>query len=226
MKNFKYFLKNKLKTFIFAFFCIGFLWSFVSISYAAGYTSVGWGDTNGATTGTSAGSSYSVSTNNKSLYANAVRNKLTGGSVKITGPNTYGSTLMANVTPPSPTPDSYTYQWYYTDTPGATTGGTAISGATSSTYTIGSGMVGKYIYVVVGAIKENYDGITLVDATDTTNNTTQAVAKQNLSVSTTNYSASYDANTHYATVKVTSPIWREYKLWTKCNNCWSSKQFI
>ena len=76
-----------------------------------------------------------------------MRNKLTGGSVKITGPNTYGSTLTANVTPPSPTPDSYTYQWYYTDTPGATTGGT------------------------------------------------------------TNYSASYDANTHYATVKVTSPNW-------------------
>ncbi len=49
-----------------------------------------------------------------------------------------------------------TYQWYYTDVAGATSGGTAIEGATSSQYTVGHGLVGKYLYVVMSGTKENY----------------------------------------------------------------------
>ena len=75
-----------------------------------------------------------------------------------------------------------TYQWYYTSTSGATTGGTAISGATNSTYQIGPNLIGKYIYVVVTASKANYLTTTWSDATDATFNTTSAVAKRPITI--------------------------------------------
>ena len=44
-----------------------------SITPTSGFTSVGWSTTNGDTTGTAAGSSYTLSSNGSTLYANAVK---------------------------------------------------------------------------------------------------------------------------------------------------------
>ena len=85
--------------------------------------------------------------------------------------------------------------------------GTAINGATSSTYTIDKSLVGKYIYVVVTATKDNYNTATWNAKTGATENTTAAVAKQDLSVTATPYSAVYNGNTNYAKVQVTSSEW-------------------
>ena len=68
------------------------------------------------------------------------------GSVSISGTTTWGDTLTANVTTNSD--GTKRYQWYYNNS-NSTSGGTAISGATSSTYTIDSAYVDKYIYVRV-----------------------------------------------------------------------------
>ena len=102
------------------------------------------------------------------------------GSVIIRGVNTYGVTLTADVL--NTDSATLTYQWYYTSTSGATTGGTAISGATNSTYQIGPNLIGKYIYVVVTASKANYLTTTWSDATDAMFNTTSAVAKRPITI--------------------------------------------
>ncbi len=65
-------------------------------------------------------------------------------SVEITGTVAYGETLTANVTTNSN--GVISYQWY-SNTIQSTSDGTEIPGATGSTYTIGSGLTGKYIYV-------------------------------------------------------------------------------
>jgi len=96
------------------------------------------------------------------LYGKTIKNTLSG-SVSISGDVIYGNTLTANpnITADPNTQnagasaDSYTYQWYSNST-NSTSGGTAISGATSKTYTIGTGLIDKYIYVVVTAKKNNY----------------------------------------------------------------------
>ena len=156
-------------------------------------------------------------------YAAAVTNKTAAASstcvnhsilkaaatntIKITGTNTWGSTLTATITTNSD--GAKGYQWYYSSTAGATSGGTAISGATSATYTIDKSLIGKYIYVVgtVGA-GTNWNAATnSVDATDATTNTTQAVDKKTLSVTRTNYSAQYDAAAHGVIVKVNNSDW-------------------
>ncbi|MGM9882539.1 MAG: InlB B-repeat-containing protein [Bacilli bacterium] len=105
----------------------------------------------------------------------SVTGNLSGGSVKITGTNTYGETLTATVTDTTPSA-SYQYQWYY-NTTNSTTGGTLISGANISTYEIGSGLAGKYIYVVVTASKSSYNSKSFSDITDDDNNTTATVSK-------------------------------------------------
>lgn len=75
------------------------------------------------------------------------------GNVKIVGKNQAGVTLTAqtNITPKN---CELTYQWF-TNTTNSTTGGTAIAGATTSTYIVKENDVGKYIYVEVTA---NYYG--------------------------------------------------------------------
>ena len=110
------------------------------------------------------------------------------GSVKITGTNTFGYTLTADTSGISPTGCTLTYQWYYNSS-NSTSGGTAISGATSSTYKIGSGLAGKYIYVQVTASKTNYNTTTFKDITDTTNNGLLTVQKAAITpvVSMSNY---------------------------------------
>ena len=74
------------------------------------------------------------------------------GSVSITGTPIVGYTLSAVVNDPANPFAKYTYQWYSNNS-STTSGGTAISGATSLTYSISSSMAGKYIYVVVTSYK-------------------------------------------------------------------------
>ena len=112
-------------------------------------------------------------------------NKITAtNSISISGTNTWGNTLTATLTTNSD--GAKGYQWYYSNTAGATSGGTAISGATNSTYTISSSYVGKYIYVVgtVGNSSHYTTPSNSVDATDASANTTQAVAKKKPTVTT------------------------------------------
>ena len=80
-------------------------------------------------------------------------------SVAITGTAEIGQTLTANVTTSSDGAKSY--QWWYATSESATSG-TNISGATSSTYTVGTGMAGKYIGVTVNiAAGTNSNALTL-----------------------------------------------------------------
>ena len=126
------------------------------------------------------------------------------GSVTITGTNTWGQTLTANVI--NTENATLTYQWYSTDNTTAT-GGTAIGGATRSTYTIDKSFVGKKIYVVVTAKKTNYNTAEWKDITDSNTNKTAEVAKQDLSVTVTPYNGSYNGSAHNATIKVNSVSW-------------------
>ena len=137
----------------------------------------------------SQGTNYNATSKNVSVTVN--NGTLSGGSVKITGTNTYNQTLTASVTDTSPAA-TYTYQWY-SNTSNSTSRGTAISGATSSTYKIGSGLIGKYIYVIVTASKSNYTSKTFSDITDATANTTATVvrASASMSVSSTSLSLTY-----------------------------------
>ena len=125
------------------------------------------------------------------------------GSVTITGTNTWGQILTANVI--NTENATLTYQWYSTDNTTAT-GGTAIGGATRSTYTIDKSFIGKKIYVVVTAKKTNYNTAEWKDITDS-NNKTAEVAKQDLSVTATPYNGSYNGTAHNATIKVNSVSW-------------------
>ena len=126
------------------------------------------------------------------------------GSVTITGTNTWGQILTANVI--NTENATLTYQWYSTDNTTAT-GGTAIGGATRSTYTIDKSFVGKKIYVVVTAKKTNYNTQTWSDITDSDTNKTAEVVKQDLSVTATPYNGSYNGTAHNATIKVNSVSW-------------------
>lgn len=115
------------------------------------------------------------------------------GTVTIKGNNQYGSTLTAE-TVVEPSDATLSYQWYY-NTSNSTSGGTAISGATGKTYTVGSGLVGKYIYVVVTAKKTNYANATFKDITDSTNNGSATVTKINVAKPTASGTYTYNGNT-------------------------------
>jgi len=114
---------------------------------------------------------------------------MTGGSVSISGTLTYASKLTATVTAPTK-PSSgvtYSYQWYYNDEK-STTGGTAISGATSSTYTLLAVTLDKYVYCVV-TIKDsngNYSNKTVSKVTSGT------VAKRPITVTSGSSSKVYN----------------------------------
>ena len=143
---------------------------------------------------------YTTKTDSRTVKINPTN---LSGSVTISGTNTWGQTLTANVT--NTNSATLTYQWYYTTNTTAT-GGTAITNATGSTYVIDKSLVGKYIYVVVTASKTNYNNATWSDITDTTNSTAK-VAKQTLSVTANAATATYDGKEHNATVKVNSASW-------------------
>ena len=88
-----------------------------------------------------------------------------------------GKTLTATVDTNSNGTKSY--QWWYAESSTATSG-TNISGATSSTYTVGSSLVGKYIgCTVTVASTTNYNSATGNDITDATNNDTSKVIPEN-----------------------------------------------
>ena len=147
-----------------------------------------------------AAANYTTKTDSRTVKINPSN---LSGSVKITGTNTWGQKLTANVT--NTNSASLSYQWYYTPNTTAT-GGTAIADATGSTYVIDKSLVDKYIYVVVTASKTNYNKATWSDITDTTNSTA-SVAKQALSVTANAATATYNGNAHNATVKVNSASW-------------------
>ena len=75
------------------------------------------------------------------------------------------------------------FQWYYNDE-NSTAGGTLLEGETGQIYTIGDGLIGKYIYVTVTAEDENYVTKVVSDITDEENNGTAAVAKAKLTIPT------------------------------------------
>ena len=138
----------------------------------SGYTFVGW-NTKADGSGTAYLNSASMAINEAlvnqyslgnangtiTLYAQWIKN----GSVKITGVNKVGTQLTASVTAPTPTPSGYTYQWYR--------GSTAISGATSSTYTTVAADIGSTLKVIVTANYTNYSSVSFEDTSDASNNT-------------------------------------------------------
>ena len=103
-----------------------------------------------------------------------IQNADMSGSITITGNNVFQQTLTANTSGIVPTGCSLRYQWY-SATYSTTSGGTVISGATSSTYTVPKNMIGRYIYVVVTASKANYNTKMFTDVTDASNNKYAAV---------------------------------------------------
>ena len=103
-----------------------------------------------------------------------IQNADMSGSITITGNNVFQQTLTANISGIVPTGCSLRYQWY-SATYSTTSGGTVISGATSSTYTVPKNMIGRYIYVVVTASKANYNTKMFTDVTDASNNKYAAV---------------------------------------------------
>ena len=119
-----------------------------------------------------------------------ITNEKIVGSVTITGTNQYGSTLTAE-TIVSPEDATLTYQWY-SNTENSTSGGTPIDGANKKEYTVGDGLVGKYIYVVVTAEKENYDKISFTDITDDETNGSKTVTKVTLQKPTINGTYTYN----------------------------------
>ncbi|MGD0079780.1 MAG: glycine-rich domain-containing protein [Methanoregula sp.] len=82
----------------------------------------------------------------------------------ITGTTTVGSTLTAGALTPSGA--TATYQWQYSTSPTGTY--TAISGATGSTYIVGSGYVGDYIEVVATGTGSYTGSVTSVASSQVT----------------------------------------------------------
>ena len=128
-----------------------------------------------------------------------IADKTIQGSVKIIGTNQYGSILTAE-TLVSPEDATLSYQWY-SNTSNSTTGGTPIDGANQENYTVGEGLVGKYIYVVVTATKTDYDNATFVDITDPTNNESGTVMKVNLEKPTIKGTYTYNGAEQTAVVE-------------------------
>ena len=144
--------------------------------------------------------SDTVVTGNHSIVAKWQENVITGGGVTISGTARYGETLTATASQSTPNA-TISYQWYY-DNNNDKTGGVAISGATSSTYTIGltnnnSTLVGKYIYVVITYTKDNYRTLTV-------NAVTSAVASRQITVSGNTASKIYDGTALTGTASLTN----------------------
>ena len=148
-------------------------------------------------------------------YTLTVNNATMTGSVTITGTNKKGETLTADTSSISPTGCTLTYQWY-TNTTNSTTGGTAISEATGATYTIASGMGGKYIYVEVTASKANYTSKIYRDITDATNNESATVIEVLEVGSYVNYTPdikSYTTNVNNTGYSSSQTLYTEDNKW-------------
>ena len=90
------------------------------------------------------------------------------GTAAISGTVKVGSTVKASVGTWSPTPTSYSYQWY--------SDGVAISGATKSSYTISSSAVGKKLTVKVTGKRSGYASTPKTSSAKTVANGTFATA--------------------------------------------------
>ena len=102
------------------------------------------------------------------------------GTVTISGNTAYGETLTAN---PSNIPGTLAYQWYRS--------GTAIDGATQSTYKLTTDDVGSTISVKVSDSAGNYSGT--VDST-VTSTVTKATYSDSVTGAATVVSNTYDKN--------------------------------
>ncbi len=105
-------------------------------------------------------------------------------SVKILDDNTFGETLRTTIDTDSvkhiksiPT----TYKWYYLEDPENVESAVLIENASGDSYTIGQGLVGKYIYVEATMNVADLE-VVRTDITDATNNVTATVAKSNITV--------------------------------------------
>lgn len=74
---------------------------------------------------------------------------------QIKGTTTYGEQLTLSFVK-NPEDALVTYQWYYADSLDSKNG-TLIDGATDINYTIGTGLIGKYIYATISLTRENYN---------------------------------------------------------------------
>ena len=198
-----------------------------SITPNTGYTSAGWSTTNGATTGTAAGSSYTLTPSNigQTLYANAVPNTYTltananGGTISSTnGWTGTGATATKSVTygeeystlPDVAWTDHIFKGWYDNGT-----GGNPVS----STTTMGAAAANIYAswYNATATVSGNTVSVDL-NATDTGASmtygyaiSTSATCDDSLSF-TTSDNANYNFNvafpssptTYYVCVRVTS----------------------
>ena len=116
--------------------------------------------------------------------------------VAIGGVARIGNTLTAIVTTNSNGAKSY--QWWYATSENATSG-TNISGATSSTYKVGTGMAGKYIGVTVKiAAGTNSSALTL--STTTTNVNSSYFIGEEVTIGTEKFYVLENSNTSKSTV--------------------------
>ena len=156
----------------------------------AGYTFSGW-NTNSGGTGTNyaAGSKYTP-TDNITLYAKWVAAPTLTGTVSITGTATVGQTITAN-TGSLGGSGTITYKWKRDDSSSAA--GNNISGATSSTYTLTTADVGKYIKVTV--TRNGYSG-----------NITSAAFGPVQASSSSTYTVTYNINGGTGTVPASQTV--------------------
>ena len=103
-------------------------------------------------------------------------------TVEIKGTNTYGEKLTADYETNGD--GDIHIQWWYSDSENATSG-TPIDGANAKDYTVGKGLVGKYIGVTVTVdAGDNYGASSASDITDPSNNTTGPVAAKKITAPT------------------------------------------
>lgn len=138
------------------------------------------------------------------------------GSVKLTGNRYVGGTITADVT--NTDNATLSYQWAYNDTNSGT--GTAISGETSSTYTVTSNRVGKYIYCKVTFTKDNYNTKVIRKYTQGT------VYKRDLSGDTTISGTVRYGETLTATFDGSSTGTKTYQWWHSTSSTGSSQTKI
>ena len=158
------------------------------------------------------------------------------GNVRITGETTYGNKLTANVSNINIQDATIIYQWY-TNTINSTEDGTILDGETSNTYTIGSGLVDKYIYVKVTATHPDYDDLIITDITDIQNNgaaTVKAIEIEPTSSTNKTYNGvsqtSFSAGTGYTVINNNGINAGNYVgkaiLTDKINTVWSDTKDI
>jgi len=113
----------------------------------------------GATVGVIAAGSvsgYSTASATSDATAVVVAGTFSAGTPVISGNASLSSTLTVAVGTWTPTPDSFTYSWLRN--------GTAISGATSSSYVLGNSDIGAKISVKVTAVKAGFTSASAASA--------------------------------------------------------------